>query len=117
MQDWLEASGATVRDVRCVGGQARSRLWNQIKSDVLNRTILVPQVVEAVAVGAAILSALGIGVYADLASAVGAMVRIEKRLEPDPARVARFAQLYEEYQSLYPVLRETNWRLRDLARS
>jgi xylulokinase len=117
MQDWLETSGASVRDVRCVGGQARSKLWNQVKADVLDRTVLVPRVVEAVALGAAILAALGVGVYTELGSAVGAMVRIEQRLEPDSARVGRFAQLYTEYQSLYPALRETNWRLRDLARS
>ena len=43
---------APVRDVRCVGGQARSDLWNQIKADVLNRPVLVPEVVEAAVVGA-----------------------------------------------------------------
>jgi xylulokinase len=117
MQDWLEGSGAAVREVRCVGGQAASSLWNQIKADVLDRTVLVPRVAEAVALGAAILAALGIGVYTELASAVGAMVRTEARLTPEPARVQRYAQLYEEYQLLYPALRETNWRLRDLARS
>jgi xylulokinase len=116
MQDWLEASGAPVRDVRCVGGQARSDLWNQIKADVLNRTVLLPRVVEAVALGAAILAALGIGAYPDLPTAVATMVSIERRFEPDPERVERYARVFEIYQSLYPALRETNWRLHDLAR-
>ena len=117
MQDWLEASGAPVREVRCVGGQARSDVWNHIKADTLNRTVLVPRVVEAVSLGAALLATLGINAYADLASAADAMVRIEKRIEPDPARVESYAKMFDTYQSLYPALRETNWRLRDLARS
>jgi xylulokinase len=117
MQDWLEASGAPVHDVRCVGGQARSPVWNQIKADVLDREVLLPRVVEAVCVGAAILAALGIGAYTDLASAVAAMVRIKRRFEPRPEPVAQYAQVFEAYRSLYPALRETNWRLHDLART
>jgi xylulokinase len=116
MQDWLEASGAPVRDVRCIGGQARSHIWNQIKADILDRTVLLPHVVEAVAMGAAILAALGTGAHADLATAVAAMVRIERRFEPDADRVQHYARVFEAYRSLYPALRETNWRLHDLAR-
>lgn len=115
MQDWLEASGAPVRDVRCVGGQARSEVWNQIKADVLNRTVLLPRVVEAVALGAAILAALGVGAHPDLPTAVAAMVGIERRFEPLPVRVEQYARVFELYQSVYPALRETNWRLHDLA--
>jgi len=116
MQDWLEASGAPVHDVRCVGGQARSHVWNQMKADILDRPVLLPRVVEAVALGAAILAAMGIGAYSDLARAVAAMVRIECRFEPDPDHVEHYARVFETYRSVYPALRETNWRLHDLAR-
>ncbi|MBV9597088.1 MAG: hypothetical protein JOZ87_09495 [Chloroflexi bacterium] len=117
MQDWLEDASAPVRHVRCVGGQARSDVWNQIKADVLDRVVLLPRVVEAVALGAAVLAAVGVGAHPDLASAVEAMVRVEKRFDPHPVRVGYYAQLFETYRSLYPLLREANWRLHDLARS
>jgi xylulokinase len=115
MQDWLEASGSPVRDVRCVGGQARSDVWNQIKADVLNRTVLLPREVEAVALGAAILAALGVGAHPDLPTAVEAMVNIERRFEPDPVRVPQYVHVFEIYQALFPALRETNRSLHDLA--
>lgn len=115
MQDWLEASGAPICEVRCVGGQARSELWNQIKADVLNRPVLVPEVIEAAVVGAGILAALGVGAYPDLPHAAEAMVRITRRLEPDPPRAALYERLFKGYSDLYPALRQTNWLLHDLA--
>lgn len=112
MQDWLEDSGAPVVDVRCVGGQAHSDLWNQLKADVLNRKLLVPEVVEAAVVGAAILAAVGVGAYAEPWQAARGMVRIARQFEPDPAHATLYTDLFAIYRSLYPALRETNWQLR-----
>jgi xylulokinase len=98
-----------------VGGQARSEVWNQIKADVLNRPVLVPSVIEAAVLGAAILAALGIGAYASLEEAIAAMVRVSRRLEPDARNAALYARMLEGYRELYPALRQTNWRLHDIA--
>src|SRR3712207_5807616 len=38
-----EGAGAEVREVRSVGGGARSALWNQIKADVLGVPVLLPE--------------------------------------------------------------------------
>jgi xylulokinase len=114
MQDWLEASGAEIRDVRCVGGQAHSDIWNQIKCDVLNRPLLVTEVVEAAVVGAAILGAYGVNLYSDVWAAAQRMVHIRRRFDPEPRRATLYAELLQTYRSLYPLLRETNWRLHDL---
>jgi len=115
IQDWIESCGADVIDVRCVGGQARSEVWNQIKADVLNRPVLVPSVIEAAVLGAAILAALGIGAYASLEEAIAAMVRVSRRLEPDERNAALYARMLEGYRELYPALRQTSWRLHDIS--
>jgi xylulokinase len=115
IQDSLEAEGGAVRDVRVVGGQAHSPLWNQIKADILNRPVLVPQAIEASVVGAALLAALGVGAYWNLEVAVDAMVRVSHTFEPDPRRVALYQRMFESYRELQPVLRATNWRLHDLS--
>ena len=115
IQDWVESQGAEVRDVRCVGGQAHSDLWTQIKADVLNRPVLVPAVVEAAVLGAAILAALGIDAYSSLDQAIAAMVRVSRRLEPDERNAALYGRLLEGYRELYPALRQTSWRLHDVS--
>jgi xylulokinase len=116
IQEWLAEGGAEVSEVRCVGGQARSAVWNQIKADVLNRPIGVPEVVEAAVVGAAILAALALGVFGSRAEAVSAMVRIAQCFDPDPRAAAVYDELYASYARLYPALRETSWRLHALSR-
>lgn len=111
LQDVVEAHGCSVRDVRSIGGQARSALWNQIKADVLGRSVLVPAVVEAVVTGAAILAARGVGAFSTDQEAVDNMVRIAGCCEPDPERASAYSELFEAYSGLYPALREINWRL------
>jgi xylulokinase len=113
----IEAEGALVRDVRSVGGQARSPLWNQIKADVLNRPVHVPEVVEAAVTGSAILAARGVGAFRSNEEAVRNMVRIAQHFDPDPRRAALYAELYEMYCALYPALRDTSWRLHDVGGS
>jgi xylulokinase len=108
-----EQAGA-LGEVYAVGGQAHSELWNQIKADVLQRPLLVPRVVEGAVVGAAILAALGVGTFADRASAVAAMVHVARRFEPDAERAARYDDLFGAYSALTTALRETSRRLRGL---
>ncbi len=117
LQCTIEAEGAVVRDVRSVGGQARSPLWNQIKADILNRPVRVPEVVEAAVTGSAILAARGVGAFRSNEEAGRNMVRIAHQFEPDPRRAAVYEELFDMYCGLYPALRETSWRLHDLGGS
>jgi xylulokinase len=90
-----------------VGGQAHSGLWNRIKTDVLGITVLVPEVVEAGALGAACLAAVGSGHYADIWAAARAMVHVATRLEPDPAACALYDRRYREvFTPLYPCVKD-----------
>ena len=114
LQCTIEAEGAEVRDIRSVGGQARSPLWNQIKADVLGRPVFVPEVVEAAVTGSAILAARGVGAFSSNEEAGQNMVRIVQRYEPNERRVAFYSNLYDTYCGLYPALKETSWRLHDL---
>jgi xylulokinase len=104
LHEHLAVDCIRAREVRVIGGQARSRLWNRIKADVLNLPVLVPQAIEGPVVGAAILGAIGLGAYRNREEAVEAMVHIAHRLEPDPAAVAVYDELFATYQQLYPRL-------------
>lgn len=97
------AAGVQVRDMRVCGGPARSAVWNQIKADVTGFSVAVPGVLETAVVGSAILGACAIGAYPDLPAAVGAMTRIDHRLEPNDELATTYDRLFEAYVALYPA--------------
>ncbi len=105
--DVATEAGLTVREIRTVGGGARSRLWNQIKADVLGRPILIPERFLGAPFGDALLAGLGCGEYSDIRKTVRALEAIRERYDPEPAVRA----LYDER---YAVYRELSGRLQPL---
>ncbi len=100
------ALGAHTDDVRVFGGQARSSLWNQMKANVVNRPLLVPEVIEASALGAAIVAAASTGAYPTIWDAADAMTHIARRIDPDPRSVEVYDRAFAIYRDLYPRLHD-----------
>jgi xylulokinase len=107
----MQASGLSLRELRVVGGGARSRLWNQIKADVTGLPVSVPAVTETTALGAAFLALVGIGAYSSLSEASDHIVQIRERIEPDPSTQSAYADAYARYRETYfallPIFEET----------
>ena len=90
---------------RVSGGGARSDLWLRIVASVLDLPLERTAVDEGAAYGAALLAGVSRSVFADAHEAVGACVRLQGRIEPDPAWRDAYADGYERYRALYPALR------------
>ncbi len=106
------ADGFPVSALACVGGGARSALWNQIKADVLDRPVTLPGAASGAAMGDAIVAAAAVGLYSTIEAAVAGMVTEGPVFQPDPARVPTYDDYYRIYRNLYPALRAS---FRDLA--
>lgn len=102
----FRAQGLDLTEARIIGGGARSATWRQIVADVLGIRILLPAVTDA-SFGAALIAGVGVGVFADHASAVAACVSTLAVHEPDPASRAR-------YDALYPIWRDAALALIDI---
>ncbi len=98
-------AGFVANSLGCVGGGARSAVWNQIKADVLNRPIHLPQAATGAPFGDAIVAAAGVGLYPSVEAAVNRMVKRGTVYQPQPDWVARYDALYAIYVGLYPALR------------
>jgi xylulokinase len=107
----MQASGLDLRELRVVGGGAKSRLWNQIKADVTGLPVGVPEVTETTALGAAFLALVGVGAYTSLSEASEHIVQIRERIDPDPSLQSAYTEAYERYRQTYfallPVFEET----------
>jgi xylulokinase len=102
--DRFAAMGVPTRELRVMGGGARSALWNQIKADVTGLPVCVPQVTETTALGAAFLALVGIGAYTTLQEASAHIVRLVRYFEPH-------ADTHKQYNALYALYRETYFAL------
>lgn len=97
--------GVPVESVRLGGGGARSALWRQIQADVYGYAVETVEAEEGAAYGAALLAGVGGGVWRTVDEACNAVVRVNGRVEPDPAARAVLEKQYARYRALYPALR------------
>ena len=107
--------GVAVEQIRASGGGARSAFWRQVQADVFNTEIVTVNEAEGAAYGAAILAAVGVGVFASVPEACQQLIRVESSVAPIPVHAARYDELYAVYRELYHTLKPHNDRLSALA--
>ena len=95
--------GLPVQQVRASGGGARSPLWRQILADLFGTEIVTVNGTEGAAYGAALLAAVGAGIYNSVPEACQAAIRLVDRTDPGPAMDV-YADYYPRYRGLYPAL-------------
>lgn len=92
-----------VHETRVIGGGARSRLWNQIKADILGVPYVNLNREEFSVLGSAILAGYAVGVFDDLASTAQRFVQTTQRIEPNLERHLLYQPLVKQYTELFAV--------------
>jgi xylulokinase len=105
--DTAARAGFALRSLACVGGGARSSLWNQIKADVLGRPVHVPRAGIGAPLGDAMVAAAGVGLYPTIEAAVASMSERGAEFLPHAQLAARYDALYALYVGLYPALKQS----------
>jgi len=103
--DLLRDLGVAAEVGRASGGGARSDLWLRIVASALEIPLERTAADEGAAFGAALLGGVAGGVFADVAEAVAACVRVGGTIEPEPAWVAALDEARPRYRAAYPALR------------
>jgi autoinducer 2 (AI-2) kinase len=80
-----------------VGGASKGRLWPQIVADVTACPLRIPAIKETTSLGGAIAAFLGVGVFRSWPEAVAAVVRPDRRVEPQPDAVSAYREAYERW--------------------
>ena len=100
----LAKAGCPIRELRAIGGGARSAFWNQLKADVLGKPITTLHVTEAGCLGVAMLARSAV-TGEDLRALAQRWVGVKSVITPDPARVDWYTRQFEAYRPLYPALK------------
>ena len=103
--DALAGSGIRFTRLNATGGGARSRIWMQMKADVLNLPITALRTADAGTVGSAMLTGIAVGRFAGLREAADAMVRPAGTYHPDPRMHERYMEVYRRYRKVYGAVR------------
>jgi len=107
MLDLVRSMHITPSEIRLGGGGAKSILWREIQANSYATPITLLNTSEGSAYGAALLGGVAAGLWSNVPEACRACLNERSRLTPDPAAVARHAELRRVFDSLYPVLRGT----------
>ncbi len=83
------------RPIYANGGYANSDEWLQIQANIFNREILVPEVTDASAVGAAVIARMALNDYKTI------QPYVSKKITPNYREVEIYKELYMEYKYLY----------------
>lgn len=100
-----------IHNVRVIGGGARMEPWLQVKAAVSGVQLLLPSVTEATLLGAAMIAAIGAGVYESAAEAVQAVQETAEMRQ-----VGFTAEEHQAYQQFYhqkftPIQQQLkNWK-------
>ena len=99
-----EARGHRVAEWLGQGGAARSAVWNQIKADATGRPFTVARLADGTEGGTGLalfaLGARAAGLAGDPAETVERLLTRRTTFEPDPARHARYRELFEVWHGL-----------------
>ncbi len=88
------------------GGGGKSAVWARIFSDVLGVSLRSPRVDEGSAYGAALLAAVGSGVFRDIDEATKAWVRYrDEVIVPRKEAKKTYDEMYDKYREIYRRLK------------
>ncbi len=87
------------------GGGSRSALWRQMQADIFNLPVYTMSASsEGGAYGAIMVAGVGAGIWSNLIEATS-ILKVESETLPNPATQARYAEAFETYAQIYPLLK------------
>jgi xylulokinase len=89
-----------------IGGVCRNRLFVEIKAAILNQPLILANVEEEVATGAALLGGIGAGIYPNAPAAAAALHVTRTVIAPDAAMAEKYDAIFRNvYQDIYGATR------------
>jgi xylulokinase len=102
----MQENGLSLEEMRVTGGQARSSLWNQIKSDITGKRVLVTGTGYSELIGDACVALYALGEYETPAEASENVVKIQKVYRPQRNNRELYDSLFSIYRKSYKGLKD-----------
>ncbi len=103
-----------VSDMMACGGGGTSKLWRQMLADLYACPVKTTENKEGPALGAALLAAVGAGIYKSVPEACSVVIKPEKVQEPIHENIGEYERVYQMYRRLYPAMKKSFEQLAQL---
>lgn len=110
----MQRNGINPKEIRLVGGGARSHVWRQMVADILNCPVVSPVTTEAGALGAALQAVWCYENHSEADTSItdicDTFVQLDDntRCDPDKRTLSRYRNLYADYRRLDETMRPLN---------
>ena len=94
-------SGVKIKEIVFAGGASKGALWCQILADVTGKTIKVPHVTEATALGAAMAAGVGAGICQNMTQAAQTLVSWDKTYHPNIQHHQAYQEIKKRWEKVY----------------
>jgi len=101
----LNQFGIKPQSLTATGGGATSKVWLQIKADILQKEIFVLEAKEVGACGSCMLAGVAAGAFSDLQEARKQFVKVKASYQPNPEKKMQYQKNFNAYEMLYPAVR------------
>jgi xylulokinase len=112
----MEAGIGSLESVQSVGGGTKSKVWTQVKADVLGIPVEVPCFGHGAAAGAALLAGMATDTWTDVETVRSKVSKQRDRFEPHPTLVPEYTDRLAHYRRLQEVLPTVTKALHPTAR-
>ena len=103
IKEYADYIGDDISEIRSMGGGAKSKLWCNIKAEVLDKKVITLKENETACLGSAIFAGIGTGIYTDTVSATERIVEKNKEYIP---KENGYTELYKDYKDKEKKLTE-----------
>lgn len=100
-----EKSGLTIKELRAVGGGAKSDYWLKLKSSLIRKPIKRMNITEAGCLATMMLAGKGVKKFT-LSEAVSKFVKVESEFYPDIKIYEKYIDGYKRYKKIYDLVSE-----------
>lgn len=103
--EYLKKAGTSFSMLHATGGGAHSKVWMQMKADMLGIPLTALKTADAGTVGSAMLTGIAIGCFKNLEDAAEHMVEKTCCYYPREEMYQKYAIVFEKYRRLYDAVR------------
>jgi autoinducer 2 (AI-2) kinase len=97
----FQFTGVKTDTITFAGGASKGVLWSQILADVTGKTVKIPAVNEATALGGSFAAGSAVGTYRSIEEAASSLVEWRKVYVPNLQNHRRYLEIAEQWQKAY----------------